>query len=72
MLIFVIFLQTQLARKCKKKYSENAKKGGGDAPELILPETPKLENKTYVPSKFKFLNKRKFHKMTFYWNLYLQ
>lgn len=54
LLYLFVFLQTQLARKCKKKYSENAKKGGGDAPELILPETPKLENKTYVPSKLSF------------------
>lgn len=46
------YYTTQLARKFKKKYSENAKKGGGDAPELILPETPKPENKTYVPTQF--------------------
>lgn len=50
--VLLFFLKTQLTRKFKKKYSENAKKGGGDAPELILPETPKPENKAYVPSRF--------------------
>ncbi|XP_035217353.1 protein PAT1 homolog 1-like [Stegodyphus dumicola] len=46
------YYTTQLTRKCKKKYSETATKGGGDAPELILPETTKHESKTYVPTQF--------------------
>ncbi|KAG8178303.1 hypothetical protein JTE90_026274 [Oedothorax gibbosus] len=46
------YFTTQVARRCQKKYSESANKGGGDAPELILPETTKHENKAFVPTQF--------------------
>ncbi|GFV07531.1 hypothetical protein TNCV_886491, partial [Trichonephila clavipes] len=45
---------TQVARRCRKKFTENATKSGGsgDAPELILPETTKHESRTFVPTQF--------------------
>ncbi|GFU15463.1 protein PAT1 homolog 1 [Nephila pilipes] len=49
------YFTTQVARRCRKKFTENASKGGGsggDAPELILPETTKHENRTFVPTQF--------------------
>ncbi|XP_042903343.1 protein PAT1 homolog 1 isoform X2 [Parasteatoda tepidariorum] len=46
------YFTTQVARRCQKKYSESANKGAGDAPELILPQTSKHENRTYVPTQF--------------------
>ncbi|GFY64162.1 protein PAT1 homolog 1 [Trichonephila inaurata madagascariensis] len=49
------YFTTQVARRCRKKFTENATKSGGssgDAPELILPETTKHESRTFVPTQF--------------------
>lgn len=49
------YFTTQVARRCRKKFTENAIKSGGDssdAPELILPETTKHESRTFVPTQF--------------------
>ncbi|XP_054707320.1 protein PAT1 homolog 1-like [Uloborus diversus] len=45
------YFTTQVARRCRKKFLESGLKGGGDAPELILPEMSK-HDKTYVPTQF--------------------
>ncbi|CAL1265978.1 unnamed protein product [Larinioides sclopetarius] len=46
------YFTTQVARRCRKKFTESASKNGGDAPEVILPETTKHENRTFVPTQF--------------------
>ncbi|KAF8764462.1 Protein PAT1 like protein [Argiope bruennichi] len=46
------YFTTQVARRCRKKFTENASKNGGDAPEVILPETTKHESRTFVPTQF--------------------
>ncbi|GIY77920.1 protein PAT1 homolog 1 [Caerostris darwini] len=45
------YFTTQVARRCRKRYSESSTKTG-DAPEVILPETTKHESRAFVPIQF--------------------